>query len=225
MSVSGHGLVKTPSGDFTEDDLYIGQSFRENVYVRSKFEAEKAIVEACKNEDLIASIYRLGTITNRYFDGVFQENFADNAFLNRLDAFINLGIFPKELYHFNFEFSPVDFCANFIVQLMQHQQHNLEIYHLYNNYYISGNELINMLSDSGLSIKPCSINEFKVALINAKSNYFGITAYIRNIHNKNIITFHNEKTSSVLNSLNLDWPKITSEYIHKILIYLKEKHS
>ena len=225
MSVSGHGLVKTPSADFTEDDLYIGQSFRENVYVRSKFEAEKAIVEACKNEDLIASIYRLGTITNRYFDGVFQENFADNAFLNRLDAFINLGIFPKELYHFNFEFSPVDFCANFIVQLMQHQQHNLEIYHLYNNYYISGNELINMLSDSGLSIKPCSINEFNVALINAKSNYFGITAYIRNIHNKNIITFHNEKTSSVLNSLNLDWPKITSEYIHKILIYLKEKHS
>lgn len=225
MSVSGHGLVKTPSTDFTEDDLYIGQSFRENVYVRSKFEAEKAIIEACENQDIIASIYRLGTITNRYTDGVFQENFADNAFLNRLDAFIDLRMFPKELSQFNFEFSPVDICANFIVQLIQHQEHNLEIYHLYNNYYISGNQLVDMLADCGFSIKLSSINEFKLALTNAKSNYFGITAYLQNINSKNTITLHNEKTASILNTLNLDWPKITSEYIHKILIYLKEKHS
>lgn len=225
MSVSGHGLVKTPSANFTEDDLYIGQSFRENVYVRSKFEAEKAIIEACKNEDIIASIYRLGTITNRYDDGGFQENFADNAFLNRLDAFINLGIFPKELFQFNFEFSPVDICANFIVQLMQQQQHNLEIYHLYNNHYVSGDQLLTMLTDCGVSIKAASINEFKHALSNAKSNYFGITAYIRNINSKNVITFHNEKTLAVLNTLNLDWPNITTEYIHKIIAYLKEKHS
>ncbi len=225
MSVSGHGLVKTPSADFTEDDLYVGQAFRENVYVRSKFEAEKAIIEACKNEGIIASIYRLGTITNRYDDGVFQENFADNAFLNRLEAFINLGIFPQELSHFNFEFSPVDFCANFIVQLAQHQQHNLEIYHLYNNYYISGSQLVNMISSSGISMKSSSINAFKTALANANSNYFGITAYIRNIHNQNVITFHNEKTASVLHSFNLDWPKITDDYIHKIVLYLKEKHN
>ena len=224
MSVSGNGLVKTPTADFTEDDLYIGQSFKDNVYVRSKFEAEKAVIEACKNEELIASIYRLGTITNRYFDGMFQENFSDNAFLNRLEAFINLGIFPEELSYFHFEFSPVDICANFIVQLMQHQHYNLEIYHLYNHHYISGSVLTNMLSDCGASIKLGPLSEFKLALSKSKSNYFGITAYIKNIHN-NIVTFHNEKTNSVLETLDLDWPEITSEYLDKILLYLKEKHS
>ena len=224
MSVSGNGLVKTPTADFTEDDLYIGQSFKDNVYVRSKFEAEKAVIEACKNEELIASIYRLGTITNRYFDGMFQENFSDNAFLNRLEAFINLGIFPEELSYFHFEFSPVDICANFIVQLMQHQHYNLEIYHLYNHHYISGSVLTNMLSDCGASIKLRPLSEFKLALSKSKSNYFGITAYIKNIHN-NIVTFHNEKTNSVLETLDLDWPEITSEYLDKILLYLKEKHS
>ena len=224
MSISGNGLVKTPTADFTEDDLYIGQSFKDNVYVRSKFEAEKAVIEACKNEELIASIYRLGTITNRYFDGMFQENFSDNAFLNRLEAFINLGIFPEELSYFHFEFSPVDICANFIVQLMQHQHYNLEIYHLYNHHYISGSVLTNMLSDCGASIKLGPLSEFKLALSKSKSNYFGITAYIKNIHN-NIVTFHNEKTNSVLETLDLDWPEITSEYLDKILLYLKEKHS
>ena len=224
MSVSGNGLVKTPTADFTEDDLYIGQAFKENVYVRSKFEAEKAVIEACKNEEIIASIYRLGTITNRHFDGMFQENFNDNAFLNRLEAFINLGIFPKELSDFHFEFSPVDICANFIVQLMQHQHYNLEIYHLYNQHYISGFALVNMLSNCGVSIKLAPLNEFKIPLANSKSNYFGITAYIKNIHN-NIITLHNEKTNSSLESLDLDWPKITPKYISKILLYLKEKYN
>ena len=224
MSISGNGLVKTPTADFTEDDLYIGQAFKENVYVRSKFEAEKAVIEACKNEEIIASIYRLGTITNRYQDGMFQENFTDNAFLNRLEAFINLEIFPEELSEFHFEFSPVDICANFIVQLLQHQHYNLEIYHLYNHHYISGSALTNMLSNCGASIKLRPLSEFKLALSKSKSNYFGITAYIKNIHN-NIITLHNEKTISALETLDLDWPEITSEYLDKILLYLKEKHS
>ncbi len=146
MSVSGYGLVDTPSVNFTENDLYIGQDFTKNVYVRSKFEAEEAILESCKRKEIVASIYRLGTITNRYSDGVFQENYRDNAFLNRLEAFINLKMFPEELSTFDFEFSPVDICANFIVLLMQNKKHNLDIYHLYNQHYITGKDLVNALN-------------------------------------------------------------------------------
>ncbi len=221
MSVSGNGLVTTPSTDFTEDDLYVGQSYKENVYVRSKFEAEKFILEACKEKNLVASIYRLGTITNRYQDGVFQENFSDNAFLNRIEAFINLGVFPKELSDFQFEFSPVDICANFIVKLMQHQQENIEIYHLYNSKYVSGKSLVDMLNDCALPIQFSSINDFKLAISKSKSTYFGIIAYIENMNGPKI-NIHNEKTISALNSINLDWPEITTEYISKITKYLKE---
>ena len=223
MSVSGNGLVKTPSSNFTEDDLYIGQSFNENVYVRSKFEAERAIIDSCKNNNLIASIYRLGTITNRYYDGAFQENFSDNAFLNRLNTFINLGVFPNELSEFPFEFSPVDFCANFIVQLIKQQKDNLNVYHLYNSHYILGKDLVEALNSCGISLKTVSFEEFKIALYNSKYNSFGITAYIKNINNA--ITFHNEKTLSILKTLDLDWPEITIEYINKILVYLIKNHN
>ena len=221
MSVSGYGLVKTPSADFTENDLYIGQSFKDNVYVRSKFEAEKAIIEACQNNEMIASIYRLGTITNRYVDGVFQENYNDNAFFNRLESFINIGIFPRELHDFKFELSPVDICANFIVRLMYNQKHSLEIYHLYNNNYVSGFDLIKMLNFCGTNIDFSSIADFKTALSNSKANNFGITAYIKNVNNS-LVTLHCEDTISVLNSLNLAWPQIEPDYINKILLYLKK---
>lgn len=223
MSVSGYGLVATPNTNFTEDDLYIGQSFNKNVYVRSKFEAEKAILNACKNDNLIASIYRLGTITNRYSDGVFQENYKDNAFLNRLESFINLGIFPQEFSNFLFEFTPVDFCAKFIVKLLQNKSNNLNIYHLYNNNFISSPELISMLKELGTTLLPVPLDEFNNALSNSKNNYFGITAYMKNINNE--IIFKNEKTLSILKSLNLQWPNITLEYIKKILLYLRNKHS
>ena len=81
-----------------------------------------------------------------------------------------------------------------------------------------------MLSGCGASIMLASLNEFKLALSKSKSNYFGITAYVKNIHNS-IVTLHNEKTHSALESLDLDWPEITPEYIHKILLYLKEKNN
>lgn len=94
LSVSGYGLVKTPVCDFCEYDLFIGQDYTNNVYVRSKLEAENLILNACKNKNLIASIYRLGNITNRFSDGCFQKNFTDNAFINRISSFINIRLYP-----------------------------------------------------------------------------------------------------------------------------------
>lgn len=90
LSVSGYGLVNSPNSIFSETDFYIGQNYMDNVYVRSKFEAEKLILDSCKEKKLIANIYRVGNITNRFSDGCFQKNFYDNAFINRLTAFINL---------------------------------------------------------------------------------------------------------------------------------------
>ena len=95
LSVSGYGLVQSPQVSFSEKDLFVGQDYISNVYVRSKFEAEQLILNSCKEEKLIASIYRIGNITNRFSDGCFQKNFYDNAFINRLSAFINLRIHPK----------------------------------------------------------------------------------------------------------------------------------
>ena len=222
MSVSGFGLVHTPSTDFYENNLYIGQMFKDNVYVRSKFEAEKLIIESCKNENITASIYRVGTITNRYSDGEFQENFKDNAFLNRLKAFVDLQVFPEVLSKFNFEFTPVDYCAKFIVNLLKNQDYNLNIYHLFNDNYINCINLVNILRKLAIPLKCVSLQEFSEVLANSNSNYFGITAYLKNVNNSNELKLHNEQTNSILKKYNLEWPKIDLDYISKVLTYIQE---
>lgn len=222
MSVSGFGLVHTPSTDFYENNLYIGQMFKDNVYVRSKFEAEKLIIESCKNENITASIYRVGTITNRYSDGEFQENFKDNAFLNRLKAFVDLQVFPEVLSKFNFEFTPVDYCAKFIVSLLKNQDYNLNIYHLFNDNYINCINLVNILRKLDIPLKCVSLKGFNEVISNSNSNYFGITAYLKNINNSNELVLHNEQTNSILKNYGLEWPKIDLEYISKVLTYIQE---
>lgn len=222
MSVSGFGLVHTPCTDFYENNLYIGQMFKDNVYVRSKFEAEKLIIESCKNENITASIYRVGTITNRYSDGEFQENFKDNAFLNRLKAFVDLQVFPEVLSKFNFEFTPVDYCAKFIVSLLKNQDYNLNIYHLFNGNYINCINLVNILRKLDIPLKCVSLKGFNEVISNSNSNYFGITAYLKNINNSNELVLHNEQTNSILKNYGLEWPKIDLEYISKVLTYIQE---
>ena len=59
ISVSGNYLVKQNNRNinFSENDLYIGQHYTDNVYVHSKFEAEKVIIEYMK-KGLNAQILR-----------------------------------------------------------------------------------------------------------------------------------------------------------------------
>lgn len=222
LSVSGYGLVSTPmNATFDETNLYIGQKYKDNVYVRSKFEAEKLILNECKN-GLIASIYRIGNITNRFSDGLFQENSQENAFLNRLIGFISLGIIPNEILNFNFEFTPVDICANFIVSLLKCQDKNLKIYHLFNSNFLSGKTLVDFINTTIYQIECLSFEEFKNILTSSNKQYFGIINYINNIQNEDTITLKNDITALDLEKQNLSWPEINKDYIMKIINYMED---
>lgn len=82
-SIGGDFLREHPGEDavFTEADFYIGQNWEDNVYIRSKFLSEAAVYRAMR-EGLNARVYRLGRITGRCSDHVFQKNPESNgAFL------------------------------------------------------------------------------------------------------------------------------------------------
>lgn len=224
LSVSGFGLVKSKKSIYTEKNFYVGQEYEDNVYVKSKFEAEKLILNAVSQNKLTATIYRMGNITNRFSDGLFQENAEENAFLNRLLSILDIGYMPTELLDFPVEFSPVDYCANFIVNLLKVHPHNIDIYHLFNNNYMTGRELIKMLESIGITIKICSIKDFEKKLMASSKNYFGVINYIRNVEDSdfNHITLSNSYTNQILSSLSLHWPKVSSTYLEKLLNYLRK---
>ena len=210
---------------FGENNLFINQSF-DNVYVRSKFEAERIILQEIADKKLNALIMRIGNITNRYSDGKFQENDAENAFLNRLKAFIALGMMPVSIINNKIEFTPVDKVAEAIIKCMEYGNRSYTVEHLYNSKHLSINDLYNILYKLNINVKIVDNDSFKKKLKkwlydNNKSDKVNVLIndldkdsnlfYKTNLHIKNKFTL------KLLNKLDFDWPEIDLEYIKKII--------
>ena len=111
-----------------ENQLDIGQDWHSNIYVRSKFLAEKAVLEAVE-EGLEARVFRLGRLVGRSSDGVFQRDPERNAFWLTLRGIHALGAIPASFAGTPTEMIPVDICAKAAVSL---SNSSLTVYHLQN---------------------------------------------------------------------------------------------
>lgn len=141
MTVCGEGLVSQTTKDiFDENSLYIGQAYQENIYVHSKYTAEKAI-HAARDKGLTANIYRLGNLTERASDGLFQINFAENGFRARMDAIKAVRALPEELFDLPVDYTYVDECAKAVKLLISLNENN-ETYHIYNHNTVSLKEYV-----------------------------------------------------------------------------------
>jgi nucleoside-diphosphate-sugar epimerase len=96
-SIAGMSVDGYPSPDtvLTEQMLRFGQDIS-NKYVRSKFTAERLVLEACAVDGLDAKIMRVGNLMARASDGEFQANFNTNSFLGMLKAYSVIGSVPYE---------------------------------------------------------------------------------------------------------------------------------
>ena len=231
ISVSGNSLTdlgiqeKTfdEDVDFTENNLYINQPL-DNVYIRSKFEAERIILENIFNKTLSALILRVGNITSRFSDGKFQPNATENAFLNRLKAFIELKEILEYILNDYVEFSPVDDLAKSVVKSIEYAPSSVSVLHLYNQNHVYINKLIKMLPKN--IIKVVSNEEFKNILnrnLQISTNK-DIISYITNDLDKNKkliytsnIKIKNKISESFLKNAKFKWHKIDKKYISKLL--------
>lgn len=126
-SVSGDRLLgRNDTAQFTENDFDIGQNWQENLYVRSKFLAEAAVLDAVR-EGLTARIFRLGRLVGRIGDGTFQKNAETNAFWLTLRGIHALGAIPAGMAQLPMELTPIDWCAQAAVAL---RNAPLTVYHL-----------------------------------------------------------------------------------------------
>ena len=79
VSIAGHRPDDSASFLFSEQDFDRGQQV-ENVYVESKFLAEKLVREAMA-EGVSATVYRVGNLVGRTQDGKFQQNIGAMHFI------------------------------------------------------------------------------------------------------------------------------------------------
>lgn len=212
---------------FRENNLFINQDLS-NIYIYTKFIAERLILENIAEGKLKATIIRLGNITSRYIDGKFQINVSENAFLNRLIAFINLKYLPDYLIDGYLEFSPVDFVAEAISKIVNHD-FPYTVFHLYNNRHVSLVDVLKYLKDYGIEIDAVDNKKFLETIAEVLKNNQNILSGIINDFDENKmlvyksnVTLNNDFTNKFLSKIGFAWPEITEDYIVKYLDYLKD---
>lgn len=159
ISVSGEYLTASPQEErtFTERDYDIGQNWRDNVYVQSKFLAEGLVHQAIER-GLHASIYRVGHLVGRDSDGMFQRNPESNSLFSFLQGLRHLYRMPLSQRDTQVELTAVDLCARAISLLMQSDP---GVYHVINPHTLS---LYELSQELGLSIEPVPDQSFETHL-------------------------------------------------------------
>lgn len=226
MSVGG--LVSTDHPmihkGLTEDKFYFKQSLK-NKYIRSKFLAERHILERMLEGKVQAKIMRVGNLSARSTDGEFQINFNTNTFMGRLKSFCMLGKCAFESLDFPLEFSPIDEVAKAII-LLATTPKECCIFHPFNHHFILLGDVLRLMSEKGMHIEPVEADEFKKALEEAESDpekakiLSSILAY-QNMDSKKVwvpMKKNNQYTMQVLYRLGYHWPIISQDYFNHFLM-------
>lgn len=219
-SVAGEGneLTVPITKQMHENELYFGQII-ENDYIRTKFLAERFILEECARGRLDAKIIRVGNLMSRKSDGEFQINFITNGFMRTLNAYRMLGQFPIGSMHAPAEFSPIDSTAAAIITLAA-SENEFTIFHAYNSHKIYMSDVIYAMNQYGFKIEVVPDETFEETLRIAagqehKSDaVLGLIAYASDDENKRYeIKAENRFTVEVLYRLGYKWPITDDRYL------------
>jgi thioester reductase-like protein len=219
-SIAGEGRDGRPPADkkLLENEVYFGQAL-ENAYIKSKFLAERAVLEAI-SEGLDAKIMRVGNLMSRYSDGEFQINFLTNSFMQQLRGYKIIGKFPITAMDAPAEFSPVDSTAAAILKLSGTNK-EFSVFHPYNNHLIYMSDVIYAINQYGFKIEVVSEDEFQKSLLEAMGDenrneaISRLIAYLSNDADSKIywLDASNKFTTEILYRLAYKWPIISDEYM------------
>lgn len=227
MGISGNYLVSQTNSDtiFTENDFYIGQNFEENVYIHSKFDAEK-LIYTNKSNGLNYTVFRVGNLTSRLSDGLFQQNKNENAFYNILKFIVLNKIVPKDLMEQSLEFTPVDLCAKYLVLLSKLKNNCYKVFHIFNNNFLPLTDLMSFLEKEHIKVLELPSEEFNKRIVELSQDDTAknsLKAIVNDLDSKKGLSFmpsvipDNKITNGYLNAFNLEWPTTTIDYIKKLI--------
>jgi amino acid adenylation domain-containing protein/thioester reductase-like protein len=230
-SITGTGVVEkgrnTKKILISELELYVGQKFKDNPYIRSKVEGENEVVKGMK-KGLQATIYRIGNLTSRYSDGVFQKNIEANLFSNMLKAIIRLKSVPAEILDMKLEFTPVDYAAKAVVSLSRYNRSTSKAFHIFNNQTLTVRDFIKELRNLGVE---CEV-------INTTLKSFGEKMLIEKPELKKDIGFFvnqsriylmenqaqliSDNTIKQFDYIGFKWPEVDKHYLEKFLSHWRK---
>lgn len=211
----------------TEKTLYFGQDLT-NKYVRSKFLAERAVLEAVAEKGLRAKILRYGNLAARYSDGEFQANFNTNSAMGNLRAYAALGCASYEHLGDTMEFSSIDAAAEASV-LLATTPEDCRVFHVISDQQIAMIRIFNTMNDLGLAVRFAEPAEFEAEFEAAKHDpakagfLTSLMAYNTGDgeEERTLVKVNSEYTYQTLYRLGFVWPTISEDYIRRFINALR----
>ena len=212
VSLHGAGTTKQryENSIFDENVLDICQRYSDNVYIHSKYCAEQMVITERIN-GLRANIFRIGNLTWRTTDGLFQKNEEDNGFLRRMRAILKIGQLNENMDKFPTDLTAVDECAKGFVSLALTGATN-EIFHLFNPNYLETKELFERLGRSYRTVS--TLETIETLFANSKDRDLHVYLFylIISAKSKNI-EMRCDETVKALRKTGFEWSKPTGDYL------------
>lgn len=228
VSVAGETISgsQTDGKVLHENELFFGQLI-ENDYIRSKFLAERAVLEAI-TRGLDAKIMRVGNLMARHIDGEFQINFHTNGFMRQLRGYKVLGAFPMSMMNVSVEFSEIGMTAEAILRLAGTDK-KFNVFHLCNNHLVTMADVIYVMNKNGFLIEIVSDEVFEERLNAAMENpdladaVGGLIAYKNHESSvdRRMLDASIQYTTEALFRLDFKWPITSPEYLNKMISALE----
>ncbi|MFJ8119904.1 non-ribosomal peptide synthetase [Bacillus mycoides] len=224
VSISGHRPDDPAEFLFSEQDFDRGQRV-ENVYVESKFIAEKLVREAMK-EGVPATVYRVGNLVGHTRNGKFQQNIEGNAFYRLIKALLLLKKAPD--IQTKVDLVPVNFGSEVIVGLTCTEQSKGETFHICNPVQLEWQQFIAHLQQTGYSLELIQGAEFMNLFTNhalSEEQRYALELLIPVLeetekNSEAIITCHH--TQQFIKALGIVCEHPNQEWISKLISYGKE---
>ena len=207
----------------TEQELWFGQ-LTDNQYIRSKFLAERVVLEHVAAGTLDAKIMRAGNLSPRAVDGEFQANLNANTTMGRIKAYRMLGACPYALLDARMEFSPIDETAHAMVLLSTTPRANC-VFHVSNDHLLPMDDILSRVKlADGSPVAYVEYEQFAQILEAAKNDphkaqvLSSILAYtttpggVEMIVNPPVTNY----TMQVLHRMGFRWNETAKDYVDMI---------
>ena len=219
LSVAGENIDNKFDTSFRmkENMLDFGQDVS-NKYVHSKFNAEKAVLEAVE-EGLDAKIIRVGNLMSRNSDGEFQANSITNGFMRDLKGYATLHKFPVNAMDIEVDLSPIDEVSKSILLLVRTPS-KFTVFHSANSHMIQMGDIIYVMNELGFEIEVVSDEEFNKSMLemmqdDSKSMLVSslISYGSSDMHTHSFILSDNVFSNKALYHLAYKWPISDYKYL------------
>jgi fengycin family lipopeptide synthetase D len=221
LSVAGHAENDPNEFEFFESDFDRGQML-DNVYLESKFQAEKIVREAME-KGMRATIYRVGNLVGNSRTGKFQYNINENAFYRLLKGIFLSKTAPK--IHTYIDLTPVDYCSLAITELAYRENTIGQTMHICNPIQVNWEQFIHRLKTFGYDIVLMNEEEYMDKFFTTNLTLEDqqalelIIPLLESVEEKSLSVPSCEYTGMYLHGMNIHCVEPTQEYISLLLKY------